>query len=175
MKMDHKQALSQLRDINGLDIDVSTIADSGNLWFVMILVLTGILIWRYFAAMPRWKIEARNHLSALEEQINSGTEPASLLPKLSEIFRRIAMKTKGRNQCAGLYGEQWLIWLQENDPEGFAWLEKGKCMADLSFAPDQGDIRSAEVKQLINAVKGWVQPHQGLASSVFSLQNNTMK
>ena len=62
-----------------------------------------------------------------------------------------------RETCAGLAGKSWLAWLQQHDPQGFKWTERGELLINAQYMPTLSIDDSAQVYTLIQAVKGWVR------------------
>lgn len=155
------ELVSQLHDIHGLDgIPWWPIATGWWLLAAMVIVLLVMLVslvrnvLRYPAGS--WRRHAWRQLRELRQQ--SDRMPVQQLAgDLSELLRRIAIARLGRKQAAGLSGERWLAWLQQHDPAGFDWTQRGKPLLTLPYAPHGAfeDTRK-QLLPLINAALVWV-------------------
>lgn len=152
--------LEQLHDIEGLDL-ISAWPLASGWWMVIFLisfifiavvgyVLIRILFWR------SWRGDTLRKLMELEKNLS---EETSLLTAiyLSQYLRRIALKRHRRGDFAGLAGDAWLEWLAKNDPKKFDWKNKGKLLVDAPYAPWDSVFSTETLKDLIQAVKGWVR------------------
>jgi len=62
----------------------------------------------------------------------------------------------GRSSCAGLSGEDWLLWLEGRDPTGFDWRKHGRALLDLPYAPAGAGTNADSLHRLIDASLLWV-------------------
>lgn len=155
----------QLRDIQGLDsIGIWPLAEG---WWLLLLALLVViwmlrLIWLRYGRGYRqaiWRAHARSELRSLRQQLGT-TSNKAIAGELSELMRRIAMARCGREACAGLTGDAWLMWLKTQDPKGFDWPAQGKLMLELTYAPEP-DTKTHEANQkalrrLIRVAGAWV-------------------
>lgn len=148
-----------LRDIRGLD--PAPWWPPGPGWWVVLLaalaVLAAIQVYRHWRLLTGglWRLDALRRLHALRRGLTrlSGREAAG---QLSELLRRIAMAQYGRRACAGLAGEEWLTWLAARDPNGFPWVEAGRPLIALPYAP-RGGGDGLDLKPLVEAAERWVR------------------
>ncbi len=153
--------LVRLRDIRGLD-EVSWWPLASGWWLVALLtvvLLFALAMWlrnlrRYPAGS--WRRHAWRQLRDLRQQARR--MPAQQLAgELSELLRRIAIARLGRAHAAGLSGEHWLAWLQEHDPAGFDWAQRGRPLLTLPYAPpESGQDSTVQLLPLIDAAFAWV-------------------
>ncbi len=154
--------LTRMRDIHELD-PVSWWPPAVGWWLsgiAALLVLTG-MVWllRNLRAYPpgTWHRDARNQLLALKK-LSRTMSPEQSLHELSELLRRIAVTRLGREQAAGLSGEQWLLWLEQNDPRHFAWRQQAQILITAPYAPPgQFQVDQQQVNTLIQAALGWAR------------------
>lgn len=151
---------SQLRDIHGLDA-VSWWPLATGWWLVLglalILVLLLVLLIRNLHHFPirSWHRDAWRQLRELKRQAEE-MPVNEIAADLSELLRRIAIARIGRERAAGLTGEHWLTWLQENDPAGFDWGTHGKLLLTLPYAPPDSMRESRhQLLPLIDAALAW--------------------
>jgi hypothetical protein len=165
------EAVQQIRDIHGF-AGVPWWPPGPGWWLLAGgLVLLTLLIWRFRSTLRLripipvitlgdWRWDAARQLRALRRQVQGdklGLKEAA--GTVSELLRRVAMARLGRHACAGLTGNDWLSWLQTNDPNGFDWQSRGHLLLEAPYAPPQGlgaGTRSADLIALIDAAHDWV-------------------
>jgi hypothetical protein len=146
---------AQLKDIHGLDT-ISWWPPAAGWWIaavVLLLTLVLLTLWlRHLLLYPpgSWRSEAHRALRSLQRRRYQLT-PKDAAGGLSELLRRIAIARFGRQGQARLSGEEWLQWLQYNDPNGFAWMERGQVLISLPYAPEDWIVDADEVDALISA------------------------
>ena len=145
----------QLRDIHGLD-SIPWWPPAAGWWIgaalAILLVLLLIMLIRHLTRYPpgSWKQEARRALRQLQRQRGTLT-PKESASRLSELLRRIAIARFGRERVARLSGEEWLEWLEQQDPNGFDWSRRGRILLQLPYAPDDWTPDEQTLDQLIDA------------------------
>ena len=152
--------MEQLHDIEGID-PISWWPLGIGWWIVIGAVLAATTAFLIFLIRRRvflrsWKNDTLRKLDALENHLTEQTAREAAIT-LSEYLRRIAVHRYSREECAGLTGYKWLLWLKERDPKGFNWTNKGKPLVDAPYSPETSSISPEELKLLIQAVKGWVK------------------
>ncbi|MBT5231399.1 MAG: DUF4381 domain-containing protein [Methylococcales bacterium] len=152
--MKRSEALSSLRDIQGIDVDLGLPDSITYLFIAGLITLLAYLLWYFVIQKGNWRQDARTQLDALQKHLKnaSGRE---VLTEFTELLRRIAMARKGRKACAGLSGDDWISWLQDKDPKGFKWSAYSDYLANLSYAPASVKVDENIMKQLIVAAKQW--------------------
>ena len=131
-------------------------------WWVVLGVLGlvalffGIRYWlRYSGLMPGWRNDARRQLRVLQQALRK-QEPRDVVGNLSILLRRVALARGGRRQVAGLSGELWLAWLEQNDTTGFRWTSRGKLLLQAPYMPPATPVERKEVARLVVAARRWV-------------------
>lgn len=152
--------LAQLKDIEGLDL-ISWWPPAIGWWIVIAVILLlifgfSIRTIRKHAFQRSWRNSVLKQLTSMEYGLDESTGQKTATD-LSELIRRIAINQYGRNQCAGLYGKQWLAWLKQHDPKYFDWEQQGQLLLDAPYAPEGKQFSPAQVKVLIEATKEWVK------------------
>lgn len=153
-----------LRDIHDLDAIPWWPLAPGWWWiiglFVLLMLLAGIRYWiRYSGIMPGWRGDARRQLRALKKALRTD-EPRDVAGQLSILLRRIAMARSGRQQAAGLSGETWLVWLEENDSSGFKWSKGSGVLLQAPYMPPDMIVQRRDVMRLVVAAMRWVDTTQ---------------
>lgn len=151
--------LPPLRDIETLDA-ISWWPLAVGWWFIAILLvllsLAGLgWFYRYKKRMTAWQHHALKHLSDIEANVDEQDSQLVLI-ELSQTIRRIALAKFPRSACAGKIGSDWLSWLTENDPNGFNWNHYSEFLITMPYQPQSNVLTSTDIKQLIQAIKGWV-------------------
>ena len=162
--------LDALRDIRGLDPPSVWPLAPG--WWLVLAVL-GLLVLaillrrrmplRGLPGRRDWRADARRLLRDLRRRLPvlDGREAAG---EFSELMRRIAMARTSRDECAALSGSAWLEWLAENDPAGFDWLEYGRLLTEIPYAPPGTSIDKDDLRRLVQAAARWVAPPREAAA-----------
>lgn len=154
-----KEIINQLRDIRGLDIQPYWM-DYLNEFIILAIVLIIVLVLYYskrFHNEFSWKQDAKKRLLTLRKKLHSGEKARIVLADFTELLRQIAIARYGRRSCAGLWGNDWLHWLQLHDPGRFQWLDKGRQLVSSSYAPPDEVIDTDLLKQMLNAAMRWVE------------------
>ncbi len=159
------ELVTQLRDIHGLDtIPWWPIATGWWLFAVLVIALMFVLVslvrnlMRYPAGS--WRRYAWKELRTLKQR-SADMTAQQIASELSELLRRIAVARLGREQAAGLSGERWLDWLQQHDPAGFDWPQRGKLLLTMPYAPAGTCQESREqLLPLIDAAMAWTDRHE---------------
>ncbi len=165
--------LESLRDIRCLDAVPWWPLAPG--WWVVIAVLVALLliggvIAVWMAVLRRdWRNAARHELHELGLRIHQACAK-EVAATTAELLRRIAMVRHGRTACAGLIGEAWLRWLTEHDPAGFPWLERGRILLALPYAPPRDQAYATgttpdELRALVEAILPWLEPQESWTTS----------
>jgi len=165
------QPVPQIRDIHGFE-GVSWWPPGPGWWILAAGVIAAVVLaWRFRSVLRLripipvitlgdWRWDAARQLRALRRQVQRDElvlkEAAGAI---SELLRRIAMARLGRAACAGLTGPDWLAWLDANDPNRFAWAERGRMLLEVPYAPprDKGTAEHrGDMIVLIDAAHDWV-------------------
>jgi hypothetical protein len=162
----YAQALSRLRDIQGID-GVPWWPPAPGWWLMLgALVLLVLAAWGWRSTLRlripipgvtlgHWRWDAARALRDLRRRLRGGLDAKTAAAELSELLRRIAMAREGRAACAGLTGADWLAWLAERDPAGFPWRERGRVLIEAPYAPP-GAGAGADLAALVDAAYAWV-------------------
>jgi len=161
-------SIEQLRDIQGIH-GIPWWPPGPGWWLVILaMLMLAFLGWRLraklrltipplpFLSIGRWRWDAARQLRDLRRR--AGTQDSKqTAAELSELLRRIAMARLGRHACAGLAGEDWLVWLHNNDPQGFDWLQRGRPLLETPYAPPGSSGPKQALSELIDATHNWVE------------------
>lgn len=130
---------------------------------VIVLLRALIALVRNLRRYPAgsWRRHAWKQLRLLKQRADR-MPSQEIAIELSELLRRIAIARLGRARAAGLSGERWLAWLQEQDPAGFAWTERGRALLTLPYArPGSSQVSAMQLFPLIDAAFAWIDRDGG--------------
>lgn len=150
----------QLRDIRDIDVVSAWPPAPGWLLVALAALVLIYLLYRFVRDLRRyplgsWNRDARSRLKALEARA-AELSAREIAGELSELLRRIAIARCGRGAAAGLHGEAWLSWLAQQDPAGFDWLNEGRLLLDLPYAPEtDADADKQLLLRLIGSAGAW--------------------
>ncbi|MFK5971252.1 MAG: DUF4381 domain-containing protein [Candidatus Marithrix sp.] len=145
-----------LRDIRGLDtISWWPLAYGWWLLIGLIILLVIAIIYRIKRKKPgqNWRKVAREEWLNLRPLNSPAREQLTFL---SILLRRIAVQQHGRDACAGLSGEKWLVWLTKHDPQGFDWTESGKILIEAPYMPPDTVIEDRQLDLIYRAIRTWI-------------------
>ncbi len=146
---------AELLDIRDLD-PIGWWPPAAGWWIsatVLLLLLFLLVLWiRHLIHYPpgSWRKEADHALRQLRRR-QQGQPAKETASQLSELLRRIAMARFGRQRQASLSGDDWLLWLQQSDPNRFDWPGRGKWLLSLPYAPERQSVDGAQLRELIEA------------------------
>ena len=147
---------SLLKDIDGFESTLPMILENTSSYLLLIflatIIVTIIVYFRQTLLSNSWQSSAKNELSELQQRL-SHDNLNNILSDLSVLLRRIVMMKYQRIQCAGLYGDDWLKWLNQHDPKGFDWLNNGQLLIKEAYSGQQSLIKKNELKQLLTATQ----------------------
>lgn len=150
-----------LRDIRGLDPLPWWPVAPGWWWLLGALVLLTALFvllrWWWRQVRREWREEALGELRELRRRVRHD-DPRQALSEMAVLMRRIAMARRGRRACAGLIGEQWLAWLEKNDPKDFPWQRDGRILIELLYAPPGATVDREQLLTILDAMQAWTRP-----------------
>ena len=160
--MNNTDLIARMRDIHDLDAPSWWPPALG--WWLLLLATAAAIALLYLGIRSllrypfgSWHRDARNQLLALRRLLPQLT-PEQAMRELSELLRRIAVARIGREEAAGLTGEEWLEWLEKQDPEEFPWTREGKALITVPYAPPgHCPVSREQVERLIEAALVWAR------------------
>jgi len=158
-----EQALSQLRDIH-LPEPVSWWPPAPG-WWLLALLLLGLLLlggwaWRRRRARRALLREALAELAAIRERYGADPDERRLAAELSRLLRRVAISRFPAEAVAGLTGEAWLTFLDEQ-LGGRAFREgPGRWLVEAPYRSQAPDF---DPEPLLALVQRWIE-HTGEAA-----------
>ena len=120
----------------------------GWLWLLFFVVaLVVFIVWRWL----RWRKATAYRRVALKELQLVGNDPVAI----SNILRRTALAGFARQRVAGLYGEEWLAFLDKTAKgASFANSQTGQTLARAPYVYQEPD------PQLSNMAANWIKTHR---------------
>lgn len=152
-----------LRDIRGLD--PAPWWPPGPGWWlvaaglVALAALVLLLRRRRSHLREQWRRDALAQLRRLERRLPALARHDAA-GELAQLLRRVAMVRYGRRHAAGLWGEEWLAWLERHDPRGFPWRSRGAALVSSPYAPP-GPEDGRALAELVVAARHWVRREPG--------------
>ena len=126
-------------------------------WVVIVAALAALLYlaWRWHKA---WKFNApRRHalreLARFEAEYLEHRNPVTLGKQLSELLRRGMLAYAPRDEVAGLTGEAWLRWLDQDLSVPYFHTEGGRSLLTLPYRDPDSDFSDIDVGALLAAVR----------------------
>ncbi|AUM11493.1 DUF4381 domain-containing protein [Ketobacter alkanivorans] len=153
--MNPTDPLSQLRDIH-LPEAVGWWPPAIGWWLLALLLISIVcgsiywMIWRH--RRLAYKREAIAHMESIRARYLSSRDDAKLLSELSSLLKRTAITRYGRDEIAGMAGNQWLAFLDSTGQTSEFSEGSGRVLAER-FTPSPR-IDSTE---LLNAVDQWLK------------------
>ena len=151
----------QLFDIIGIGI-VSFWPLAWGWWIVVICILAilvgcVIILVRYWRFRNSWRFGFCRRLKQMH-QILDDENKCDIVTEISKILRSAGIRRYSRTSCAGLFGEEWLTWLQEHDKNGgFDW-KKAAFLAEIPYRPESmNGVSQYKIQALISASITWIQ------------------
>lgn len=156
-----------LRDIHGLD-SIPWWPLAPGWWGILGVLLAALFSISLYQGWQRWysqdwRHDAHRRLRALAIRVHQAA-PRDIVAELASLLRRVAMARHGRAACASLTGPAWLAWLEQRDPQGFPWTQRGQVLITLPYAPLREQARDPsltdpeQLRLLISAALAWVTP-----------------
>ena len=152
--MNPADPLSQLRDIH-LPPPVGWWPPAMGWWLLALLVLSALIAgvywlwWRH--KRLAYKREAIQHMESIRARYLSSRNDQQLLSDLSTLLKRTAITRYGRDEIAGMAGEQWLAFLDQTGHTSEFSAGSGRILVDR-FAPSP----KVDSSELIQAVDLWL-------------------
>ena len=159
--------LEMLRDIQ-LPAAVSWWPPAPGWWGMLGVVLFAWLAWRYewFARWrPWWQTRSCTQApfaTALETLANARVaftadgDTGALVVALSVLLRRVAMESASRDEVAGLTGDRWLEWLDEQVSGRAFSSDLGRVFADAPYRAPADIAAEVDGDALLQVCEKWV-------------------
>lgn len=125
-------------------------------WLLLLLVaavIAGVLLWRRqrFHALA-WKREALAEWQSIHARFLHDRDNTRLLADLSVLLKRVCISRHGREQSAGLTGEQWLAFLDQTGGGQDFTRGAGRVLLDQRYGPDP----HFDAAQLLDLTRKWL-------------------
>ncbi len=144
-----------LRDIH-LPPPVSWWPPAPGWWAVLLILLATGLLARHFyrrRGMVHWDRIAGRELSLIRRRYEATRDAHMLVCALSTLLRRVCMSLYPRRLVAGLTGERWLAFLdQQAGMDGFQH-GTGRLLASAPYQP----VAPADTEALLDLCASWLR------------------
>ncbi len=127
-------------------------------WWVLIALAAIALGWlfrSYVRSRARGAVRrhALQQLKVLTAEFEQHHDTVNFSGKLSELLRRTMLAYSPRQQVAGLTGEQWLAWLDQDLDKPLFQTVAGRKLLELPYRRPSDDISALEVVDVVAAVR----------------------
>ena len=127
-------------------------------WWILFVLLVAGLVWLAWRWLLAWRLNAPRRfalraLAKIESEYLEHHNPVMLGKQLSELLRRSMLAYARRDEVAGLTGEAWLVWLDDNMPVPYFHTEGGKSLLTLPYRDPDGDFSDVDISALLAAVR----------------------
>ncbi len=129
-----------------------------------LLVLLGLLL---IAATVGWMVRryrlgavtraARDELSRLRSAYGRDGDATALAMGLSRLLRRVALSRFPRRRVAGLTGQDWLAFLDEQGGNGRFRDGPGRLLVEAPYRPRD----ELPVEELVELARDWIKSNRG--------------
>jgi hypothetical protein len=148
-------ALSQLHDIH-LPARIGWWPPAPGWWglaALVLLLLGGLLVWRYARKRNAWRRFAQAELARLR---SLDAPPPVVIAALSVLLRRVAISRFPREQVAALNGEAWLAFLDTSaDKAGGFQSASGRVLTSAPYRADA--IEATALPALFDLCERWLK------------------
>lgn len=153
--MNQQDPLSQLRDIH-LPEPVSWWPPAPGWWLAGFISLAALIALFYF--LRRWRVKNRYRKVALKilSQLDVQDNELTSLEAISELLRRVAIQTFGREKVAALAGEAWLAFLDKTGRTTDFSKGPGRVLGSDLYRPSV----EADVEQVQLIARKWIKEHR---------------
>jgi hypothetical protein len=143
-----------LRDIH-LPEAVSWWPPAPGWWLLTLLaVAVGFALWRIWQTRSRRRLlhAAQQQLAQIENSYAETNDRGRALQNISMLLRRLALSRHPRAQVAGLTGERWLQFLDENLPDQPFTQGTGRILIDAPYKP----AADVDMHALFSLCRNWI-------------------
>ncbi|HFD13222.1 MAG TPA: DUF4381 domain-containing protein [Crenotrichaceae bacterium] len=129
-------------------------------WWILVL-LCGLvfLCWYYRNTLRAWLAPGIGKTAS--RQLNKITSNQRLstqqkIQGISQLLRQTAMSLYPRDQVAGLAGQQWLRFLDGDDPQKPFSNGAGRCLTDAPYRPDS----ELDLDAVVDLARSWIKQNK---------------
>lgn len=129
-------------------------------WMIILLVLLMLLAWRFRRQIRAWLAPGIRSiaLSRLDKIANNHQlNNQQKVQGISQLLRQSAISSTSREQVAGLAGDQWLEFLDGDDPQQPFSKGVGRSLIDAPYRPDT----KVDVESLLKLARNWLKENTG--------------
>jgi hypothetical protein len=126
-------------------------------WVVIVLAIAGLVwllykVWQHHAFNAPRRYAIRELVKA-EAEFRQHGNAVTLGRQVSELLRRAMLAYAPRHEVAGLTGESWLRWLDQDLPVPYFHTEGGKSLLQLPYRDPEGQIDDIDINAMLLAVR----------------------
>ena len=128
-------------------------------WYLVFGVLLVLITWFAYRSWRRYRCNGYRRAALAELAEIESLMPVDVGVLLPELLKRTALQVFPRQQVAALNGKSWCEFLNQQCPLRPFDREAGDLLCRLAYEP--GDWQSYDLQPLLNAVRTWIQTHEG--------------
>ncbi len=126
-------------------------------WWLLAVTIIALLIFtiRWLIARRqknRYKVEANSKLSRIQLQYSEHNNPLTALESINALLKQTCITRFGRNETAGLSGDEWLAFLDKTGNTKDFSKGPGRCLTYALYAPNP----VAPIEELLELTKTWI-------------------
>ncbi len=138
-------------------------------WLLAGIALTwiaaGLLLWLIRRRRTAYRREALRILDQLEAEWSGAGHAATVLPRIAELLKRVALAGFGRPRVAALSGAEWLAFLDRTGGDGAFASGPASLLASIPYRPRAaGEPTAAERASILAAARHWIRGHRAEAA-----------
>ncbi len=127
-------------------------------WWVLIgaaLIGLGFLVrhWRRTRSRSAARRYALRQLKVIVHEYEGHKDAVAFGASVSELLRRTMLAYAPRKKVAGLTGEEWLAWLDQDLAQPVFVSGPGRQLLDLPYRNPEPELRVADMDRLVAAVR----------------------
>jgi hypothetical protein len=129
-------------------------------WMIIVLALLILMAWRFRRQIRAWLAPGIRSiaLSQLDKIANNRQlNNQQKVQCISQLLRQSAISSASREQVAGLAGDQWLEFLDGDNPEQPFSKGVGRSLIDAPYLPDT----EVDVDSFLNLAINWLKENTG--------------
>lgn len=151
MTVNHSEPLQGLRGLH-LPPPVSAWPPAPGWWLLALLLLLMLVATVWLWRRHRRRAYRREALQQLKQLRNAANQDQAVLAELSILLRRVAISRYGRQQVAGLHGDDWLAFLDRTGRTQ-AFTQQGRALLDAPYRRQNAD----DTGPLLDLAQQWLR------------------
>ncbi|MEE9411782.1 MAG: DUF4381 domain-containing protein [Methylococcales bacterium] len=126
-------------------------------WWIMLgLIILMALLWRFRRHIRAWFAPGLRRIALKQLDViatNPHLSTRKKVQRISQLLRQSAISNSPRNQVAGLAGEQWLEFLDNNNPQKPFSTGAGRSLIDAPYRQDA----ELDIDAIVELTRDWLK------------------